>query len=182
MFLKGAWQLVVSDEDTSWIDSLLQNVPSGSSDPFADAAHSIRAMLDAGVSKSVIARLVRAVQSEFLSDLCYMMDDPGSIEGNDECVDWSLIENDDDGNPGRIINGLHESVIETDPTGRECEPKTNRRITKRWTEAGIIERNSRDRLRPFIPLKHLRVDRRLGQLERYLTGWTTWTLHGRLTS
>jgi len=124
MFLKGAWQLVVSDEDTSWIDSLLQNVPSGSSDPFADAAHSIRAMLDAGVSKSVIARLVRAVQSEFLSDLCYMMDDPGSIEGNDECVDWSLIENDDDGNPGRIINGLHESVIETDPTGRECRPKT----------------------------------------------------------
>ena len=124
MFLKGAWQLVVSDEDTSWIASLLQNVPSGSSDPFADAAHSIRAMLDAGVSKSVIARLVRAVQSEFLSDLCYMMDDPGSIEGNDECVDWSLIENDDDGNPGRIINGLHESVIETDPTGRECRPKT----------------------------------------------------------
>jgi hypothetical protein len=122
MFLKGAWQQIVPDDDTTWIDNVLQNVPADSNDPFAGAAHSMRAMLDAGISKSVIAQLVRAMQAEFLSGLCYMMDDPGSVEGNDEYVDWSFVELDSDGNTGRTINCLHESVLETDPTGREVRP------------------------------------------------------------
>lgn len=123
MFLKGAWQRIVPDDDTTWIDNVLQNVPAESNDPYAGAAHSMRRILDAGISKSDIAQLVRAVHAEFLFDLCYMMDDPGSVEGNDEYVDWSFVELDADGNACRPINGLHESVLETDPTGREVRPK-----------------------------------------------------------
>ena len=81
-------------------------------------------MLDAGVQKSDIAQLVRAKQAEFLFDLCYMMGDPSSVEGNDGYVDWSFMELDADGNASRSINGLHESVLETDPTGREVRPNT----------------------------------------------------------
>ncbi len=80
-------------------------------------------MIDAGVSKSDIAQLVRATQAEFLFDICYMMDDPSSVEGNDDYVDWSFMEVDADGNSHRSINGLHESVLGTDPTGREVRPK-----------------------------------------------------------
>ncbi len=122
MFLKGAWQRIVTDDDTQWIDNVVLNVPPDSNDPYAGAAHAIRQMIDAGVSKSVIAQLVRATQAEFLCDLCYMLADPSSVEGNDGYVDWSLVELDADGNPARHINGLHESVLETDPTGREVRP------------------------------------------------------------
>lgn len=122
MFLKGAWQRIVRDDDTQWIDDVLQNVPAESNDPYAGAAHAVRQMLDAGVSKLAIAQLVRATQAEFLFDLCYMLDDSSSVDGNDDYVDWSFVELDADGNPGRPINGLHESVLATDPTGREVRP------------------------------------------------------------
>ena len=39
--------------------------------------------------------------------------------------------------------------------------------TIRWTNADTINRNSRDRLRPFSPLKHWRAVLRPGQLSRY---------------
>jgi hypothetical protein len=38
-------------------------------------------------------------------------------------VAWGLFEVDGEGNAGRSIRGLHESVLETDPTGREMCPK-----------------------------------------------------------
>lgn len=122
MFLKGAWRRIASVDDTTWIDNIVQNVPADSNEPYAGAAHSIRRMLGAGVSKSDVAQLVRATRAEFLFELCYMMDDPGSVDGNDGYVDWSLMELDADGNACRSISGLHESVVETDPTGREVRP------------------------------------------------------------
>jgi len=123
LFLKGAWERIASDEDTSWIDNVISNVRPDSTDPYSGAAHSIRRMLDAGVAKSDIAELVRSTQAEFLFDLCYMMDDPGAVGGNDDLVNWSFVELDAHENPGRTISGLHESVLETDPTGREVCPK-----------------------------------------------------------
>jgi hypothetical protein len=124
-FLKGAWDRIASDDDLSWIDNVIANVPPESSDPYSGAAHSMRRMIQAGVSKSDIAQLVRSTQAEFLFDLCYMMDDPGAVSGNQDYVNWAFVELDDDDKPARQINGLHESVLETDPTGREVGPKPN---------------------------------------------------------
>ena len=123
LFLKGAWDRIVTDDDTSWIDNVISNVPSDSIHPYSGAAHSIRRMIAAGVSKSDIAQLVRSTQAEFLFDLCYMMDDPGAVAGNEDLINWAFVELDDDDNAGRQINGLHESVLETDPTGREACPR-----------------------------------------------------------
>ncbi|KAA1257551.1 hypothetical protein LF1_00380 [Rubripirellula obstinata] len=123
MFLKGAWDRIASDDELSWIDNVIANVPPESNDPYAGAAHSIRRMIAAGVSRTDIATLVRNSQAEFLFDICYMMADPGSVSGNADLVNWTLVECDAAGNLGRSINGLHESVLETDPTGREVRPK-----------------------------------------------------------
>jgi hypothetical protein len=38
-------------------------------------------------------------------------------------VGWGLFEVSEDGKVGRPIQGLHESVLQTDPTGREMRPK-----------------------------------------------------------
>ena len=124
LFLKGAWDRIVPDDDLSWIDNVIANVPPESNDPYSGAAHSIRRMIQAGVSRSDIAQLVRSTQAEFLFDLCYMMDDSGAVTGNDY-VNWAFVELDDHDEPSRAINGLHESVLETDPTGREACPKPN---------------------------------------------------------
>jgi len=123
LFLKGAWDRIATDDDTSWIDNVISNVPPNSADPYSGAAHSMRRMIAAGVSKSDIAQLIRSTQAEFLFDLCYMMDDPGAVAGNDSLVNWAFVEVDDNDNAGRQINGLHESVLKTDPTGREACPR-----------------------------------------------------------
>ncbi len=45
--------------------------------------------------------------------------EPGPLED----VSWGLFETDEEGNPvGTQVSGLHESVLELDPTGREMRP------------------------------------------------------------
>jgi hypothetical protein len=57
------------------------------------------------------------------------LDEPDmALDGSNNVADalpriaWELFEVDDMGNVGRRIGGLHESVLETDPTGREKRP------------------------------------------------------------
>ena len=124
MFLKGAWDRIMPDDSTSWIDNVVSACPPESNDPYSGTAHAIRRILASGASKSDIAQLVRNTQAEFLFNLCYMMGDPGAVDGNDSgYIDWTFVERNADGSLGRAINGLHESVLETDPTGREVRPK-----------------------------------------------------------
>jgi hypothetical protein len=122
LFQKGAWDRIVSNDELSWIDRLIANVPPESNAPFSSAPHSIRRMLQAGVSYSDIASLVRSMQAEFLFELCYMMGDSMSVNGNESLVGWGLVELDANNKPGRHMAGLHESVLVTDPTGRKVRP------------------------------------------------------------
>jgi hypothetical protein len=65
------------------------------------------------------------MQAELLFQLCYLLEDPGDVEPEVADVAWSLVQMDDDGNVLASVNGLHESVLETDPTGREMRPRTS---------------------------------------------------------
>jgi hypothetical protein len=38
-------------------------------------------------------------------------------------VNWELFEVDSTGKPLHPVDGLHESVLDTDPTGREMRPR-----------------------------------------------------------
>lgn len=57
--------------------------------------------------------------------LGYLMDaGPWTSTAVPNSVNWGLFEIDEDAKPfGRMIGGLHESVLELDPTGREMRPK-----------------------------------------------------------
>ncbi len=123
LFLKGCWDVIAPDGDTSWIDNVLENVPESSDEPFAGQAHAIRRMLAKGCTRADIAELVRCVQAELLFDICYLMEDPDSVKGNREYVNWAFVELDEEDAPTRTIAGLYESVLETDPSGREMRPK-----------------------------------------------------------
>ncbi len=122
VFLKGAWQGVLDANDLSWMDRLIMQTPADSKEPFAGTAHALRRLLQSGADRRALHDLVRGMQAELVFDLCYLLDDPGVVEGND-VVAWQLYELDEQDQPVREISGLHESVLGTDPTGREMCPE-----------------------------------------------------------
>jgi hypothetical protein len=63
------------------------------------------------------------MQAELLFSLCYLIEDPGDVEPEVEDVAWALVQVDAEGTVLDTIGGLHESVLETDPTGREMRPR-----------------------------------------------------------
>jgi hypothetical protein len=83
-------------------------------------------MIAAGVSRQDIAEIVRVMQWQVLAGLAYQLSDPGVVEYPSEelpQVNWTLFEVDEDGEPLHPIDLLHESVLDTDPSGREMRPK-----------------------------------------------------------
>lgn len=67
------------------------------------------------------------MQWQLLFAMCHQLDDSGIIEtlprdGDMPEIGWGLFAVDEDGNPGQCIDGLHESVLEVEPSGREMRP------------------------------------------------------------
>jgi hypothetical protein len=61
-----------------------------------------------------------------LHGLCYQLSDPGVVEYPSKTlpqVEWALMQLDKNGNPLNPIDGLHESVLSLDTTGREMRPR-----------------------------------------------------------
>jgi hypothetical protein len=63
------------------------------------------------------------MQAELLLTFCYLLEDPGKVEDAVADVAWALVRIDDEGNPLETIGGLHESVLDTDPTRREMRSR-----------------------------------------------------------
>ena len=76
-----------------------------------------------GASRDDLTELARTAQWQLLHGLCYQLSDPAIEESELSDVGWGLFEVSKEGKVGREIEGLHESVLETDPTGREMRPK-----------------------------------------------------------
>ena len=123
LFLRAAWRLVVSEEDPSWISHQIAQSERRPDDPFSGGGAALKALQARGATDDELTDLVRAAQAEILFGLCHLLDDPGELEEEVEHVAWSLFTTDDEGHPIEWIGGLHESVLETDPTGREMRPR-----------------------------------------------------------
>jgi hypothetical protein len=126
VFLRTAWQSVVSDGDTSWMDGQIKAAEQRPRDPGAGIGPALKRMLAAGASREDITEVVRVMQWTVLAGLAYQLADPGVVEyPNPKMpqVNWALFEVDEDGEPLHPIDGLHESVLDTDPSGREMRPK-----------------------------------------------------------
>jgi hypothetical protein len=82
-----------------------------------------------GAEPRDLTEIVRVMQYMTLFTVCYLIDDPDlALEGLKEvpeeirAVNWGLFEVYAQGELGRRIPALHESLLETDPTGREMRP------------------------------------------------------------
>ncbi len=124
LFLRQAWKRVVSESDDAWIDQEISNYKQNASQPFAGVGHALARMLAAGASRENIVDLTRGVQARLLFDICCLLADPSISEPSVNDIGWALVETDDDFEPTRkTIAGLHESVLDTDPAGREMRPR-----------------------------------------------------------
>jgi hypothetical protein len=127
LFLKQAWKLVIDEDGRDWISERRQI---DTDNPGGDIGPAIERILAAGADESDLTRVVRIMQWEILTGLCDLIDDPeylrddrGIIEKEAGYILWGLFQVDDNGYPVTEIGGLHESVLETEPTGREMRPK-----------------------------------------------------------
>ena len=75
-----------------------------------------------GIRKEELNEIVRGKQVQLLFALCYLLENPNLSEGQLNELAWGLFQIDESGSPKKRIMGLQESVLETDPTGREMRP------------------------------------------------------------
>lgn len=125
-FLRQAWRLVVDEDDASWIERRIEDAESAPEEPYAGVGQALKQLRARGATDSEITDLVRGMQAELLFGFCDLLDDPGDVEPEVEGVAWSLFQVDDDLKPLEPITCLHESVLDTDPTGREMRPRPRR--------------------------------------------------------
>jgi hypothetical protein len=119
LFLRQAWRLVTLPSDHRWIDAYLKAQPGKPGGQIARALVRLQAL---GASNEDLTTVVRVMQWELLHGLCYLLSDPDLVEPEVQDMNWGLFQTDDGGRPTAHIGGLHESVLETDPTGSEmCE-------------------------------------------------------------
>jgi hypothetical protein len=95
-------------------------------DPGAGAGQALQRILSSGASQEDVAELVRVMQWKVLAGLAYQLSDPSVVEYPSKDlpeVSWKLFEVDEEGQPLHPIDMLHESILETDPSGREMRPR-----------------------------------------------------------
>jgi len=123
LFLRQAWSHIIPDEAAGWIKNHIEEAEKNPVAPFAGMGSALKRATAAGVTSEDLTQIARGVQAELLWQLCYMLDDNGIREADLKEIGWGLFETDEEGKPGAPIYSLHESVLGTDPTGREMRPK-----------------------------------------------------------
>jgi len=123
LFLRQAWRGVVGEDDPKWIERAIAQSASRPTDPYAGVGHALAGLRKRGATDDELTDLVRGMQAELLFHLCYLLEDPGDVEPEVKDVAWALVQTDVEGNVLNTVGGLHESVLETDPTGREMRPR-----------------------------------------------------------
>jgi hypothetical protein len=124
LFLRQAWSNVISEVDHSWMDAAIAVAKAHPDAPHSGIGGALGRLIKAGAARDDLSDLVRGMQAQLLFNLCYLLEDPSLLEPELAEVGWALVETDRESAPtNTTIGGLHESVLETDPTGREMRPR-----------------------------------------------------------
>jgi len=127
LFLKGAWDTIPAAEDTTWIDEEIDSAAAHPNAPYSGLGQALSRCRERGVADEDLAEIARCLRAQMLYSIGYLMEAPDILPPPLDDVAWGLFQVDDEGRPfGRQIVGLHESVLELDPTGREMRPKAAR--------------------------------------------------------
>jgi len=126
LFLRQAWTQIVSESDPSWIARTIACFRETPTVPFSGIGRAVESLRAKGATTDELTDLVRGMQALLLFELCYQLDDPRITEPEGRDIAWGLFQLNKDGEPIAPVTGLHESVLETDPTGLEMRPRMDR--------------------------------------------------------
>jgi hypothetical protein len=96
--------------------------PSRPDEPGGELQPASSGVLAAGARLEDLTTVVRVMQWWLLAGFCELLDEPADLEREVSDLAWRLVLLDENGVPVKPIDTLHESVLETDPTGREMRP------------------------------------------------------------
>jgi hypothetical protein len=122
LFLRQAWKCVIQERDAAWVENHIASSRAMPDAPGSGVGPALERMLAKGVTLDDLCMVARVAQWETLYGLCYLLDDPRLEEPEVEDVNWGLFLYDKHGRPNVLVQGLYESVLETDPTRREMRP------------------------------------------------------------
>jgi len=120
-FLKAITSQWMKEDETNWVDNQIEFDYSAPEDPCSQLPMALKEMLEKNVKRETIIDLIRVIQFNTLFHVCSAID--RSFEPDTPVTNWSLFELDDDENPKSRIDGLHESLLEFDPSGKEMRPR-----------------------------------------------------------
>jgi hypothetical protein len=121
-FLKALTSVFLKETDLDWVNNQIEYNYSRLDNPCAQIVPALREMLDKNVSRESIIDLVRVIQFETLMHVCSTIDS-GENAGT-PISNWGIFQKDEeDDNPTVEISGLHESLLEFDPSGNEMRPR-----------------------------------------------------------
>ena len=124
LFLKQAWSSVLSEDSVRWIDNEIRDADAHPDRPYAGLGLALARCRALGVSPADLNAMARCFQAQMLFAVAYLLDGPLPDNELLEDVSWGLFQTDESGRPiGPKVCGLHESVLELDPTGQEMRPR-----------------------------------------------------------
>jgi hypothetical protein len=126
LFLRQAWRKIIPEDDHSWIQAQINYSAQSPGEPCSGIGLALKNLLAKSASPQDITDVVRVMQYNLLFRLCYLLSDPGAPEPEVQHISWGLVQLNEDGEVVDSIDALHESVLETDPTGREMRPREGR--------------------------------------------------------
>ena len=125
LFLSQAWSSVIAEGDGKWIDRTIEHSSRRPDAPYAGLGLALSRCRAKGVPDEDLTEIARCLQAEMLFAVAYLLDGPESGPVPLEELSWGLFQMDEEGRPvGPQVCGLHESVLELDPTGREMRPRS----------------------------------------------------------
>jgi len=123
LWLRQAWKAIVADESYEWMNKEIKRARMRPEAPYSGVGLALERCLAQGIDKEDLNEIVRGKQIQLLFAICYLLDDPNLAEKELSELGWGLFVTDGSGNAKERIAGLQESVLATDPTGREARPK-----------------------------------------------------------
>jgi hypothetical protein len=129
LFLQQLWPGIIdgSVSNPSWIYRFIDQSKAAPASAFADAGRSMERIVAAGISAEDIGRVMRFAAYESVFGVLSFIDEryAQNIKGEVAMArGWALIEINGEGVlTGRSLDGLHESLLSMDPSGREGRPE-----------------------------------------------------------
>ena len=126
LLLRDLWRGIDEWRDGAdeWVPLAAEDAERAPEAAFADAGAALQRMLDAGVSVEDLGRVARMVAYDVTYAAVIAVDRTFAEDAPEGTPGWVLAETGPDGvATGRIVGGLHESLLETDPSGREGRPE-----------------------------------------------------------